>query len=121
MAGATVRLIALGTEGFLKESVTDAEGRFELSGLPYDEYAIEIETAAGEKIRGINALPVTKDEPVEIVLQVSDRVRSETSVLNQPDYFVGVVKREPKRWRRFWREFAIFWGAAVVTGVAAEE
>ena len=71
----------------------------------------------GDRIQGINALPIEEGKPVEIVLKISDRINSRTALVNEPDYFAGVVRRERNAWKRFWREFGIFWAAAA--GVAA--
>lgn len=117
MSGATVRLISTGEEGYIREGSTDATGAFEITGLKFAEYVMEIETADGDRIQGINALPIEEGKPVEIVLKISDRIASETALVNEPNYFAGVVRRERNAWKRFWREFAIFWGAAAGVGI----
>lgn len=118
MAGAVLRFVPTDPDLPRVEAVTDVDGRFAAEGLAYGIYAVEIETAAGQLIRGINALPIREGEPVEITLKLSDRVRSSTSVENQPEQFMAVVKKERKKWKRFWKEFAVFLGVAAASGAA---
>lgn len=117
MAGAAVRFVSTEEEGRKHLAITDQEGKFWVSGLTYGDYAVEIETATGERIHGINALPVSAEAPIEVLLKISDRIRSTTSVENRPERFVAVVEA-PERinWRRFWREFATFFGVAAGVG-----
>ena len=77
------------------------------------------ETEEGERIWGINSLPVVPGEPVEIILKISDKVDSSTSVENQPERFAAVVEKRQVRWKRFWKEFAAFWGSAAAVGLLA--
>lgn len=119
MVGAMVRFTSIEAGGQRAEGVTNAEGQFAVEGLPYSIYTMEIETAEGEFIYGINTLPVTKDKPVEVVMKISDRVRSTTTLENKPARFFAAVQEEPSKWRRFWAEFGIFLGAAIGVGAAA--
>ena len=116
LAGAKLRFVSLDDPDLNRETVTQADGAFEITGLTYSSYVIEIETADGEVIRGVNALRVGEGEKLEISLKISDRVQSQTTLENRPDRFVSAVKVEKVKWRRFWREFGIFWGAAAVAG-----
>lgn len=117
MGGAVVRFISTGEEGRKEIGITDAEGAFAVHGLGYGSYVMEIETAAGEHIRGVNALNV-QDKPVEVILKVSSRFKSATSVDSRPDRFFAVVEKKGTKWGRFWREFAGFFGVAVSAGAA---
>ena len=118
MAGAVLRFISTAEDGRKVMGITDGEGRFEVMGLTYGSYVMEIETAEGEQIRGVNAVNV-QDQPVEITLKISDRVKSSTSVDSRPDRFFVVVEKKGPKWNRFWREFAGFFGVAAGLGVAA--
>jgi hypothetical protein len=120
MAGAAVRFVSTAEEGRKHLAITDQEGQFFVSGLTYGDYAVEIETATGERIHGINAFPVSADAPIEVLLKISKRVRSTTSVENRPERFVAVIEA-PERinWRRFWKEFATFFGVAAGVGAGA--
>lgn len=119
LAGAILRFVST-QEDFSREVTTDDKGRFVVEGLIYSTYQIDIETAEGEKIRGVNALPIGDDKTVEVTLKISDRVRSETKLDNEPDRFVSAVEVKRVRWKRFWKEFGVFWGAAVVAGAATD-
>jgi hypothetical protein len=121
LAGAKLRFTSVDDPDLNRETVTEADGAFEIAGLTYSSYIIEIETAEGEVIRGVNALRVGEAEKLEISLKISDHVQSETTLENRPDRFVSAVKVEKVKWRRFWREFGIFWGAAAVAGAAASQ
>ncbi len=112
MAGATIRFTAKDEAGVSQEAVTDADGQFEVKGLTYSRYEVEIETADGEVIKGINALPLREGEQLRVDMRISDRFASTTTVENQPGRFLAIVKVEPPRWGRFWKQFAIFLGAA---------
>lgn len=119
LSSATLRFEPLDPDGVPAEAVTNLRGEFTVQGLTFGEYAIKIETEDGERIWGINTLPVTPGEPVEVILKISNKIDSTTSVENQPDRFAAVVEKRQVRWKRFWREFAAFWGAAAAVGAAA--
>lgn len=120
MSGAAVRFVSTEDEGRKHLAITDKEGQFFVSGLTYGDYAVEIETATGERIHGINAFPVSADALIEVLLKISKRVRSTTSVENRPERFVAVVQApERVNWRRFWKEFATFFGVAAGVGAGA--
>lgn len=118
IAGALFRFTPTDPENAVVEAVTDLEGRFEARGLGFGFYAIEIQTAAGEIIRGINELPIRAGKPIELELTLSDRVRSSTDLINQPQRFAAVVQRVPGKWKRFWKQFGIFAGLAAGSGAA---
>jgi len=106
-------------EGPAVEALTDDQGRFTVAGLGFGSYAVEIKTANGETIRGINTFPVGETGSAEISLKMSDRIVSETRLENTPDRFVAVIVKQPVKWKRFWREFGIYFGSAIAAGVLA--
>ena len=116
---AIIRFEPLDPDAMPAEAMTNLRGEFTVEGLTFGQYAIKIETAEGERIWGVNTLPVVPGEPVEIILKISNKVDSTTSVENQPERFAAVVEKREVRWKRFWREFAAFWGAAALVGLAA--
>jgi len=119
LADSIIRFEPLDPDGVPAESTTNIRGEFAVEGLTFGQYAIKIETAEGERIWGINSLPVVPGEPVEIILKISNKVDSTTSVENQPERFAAVVEKRQVRWKRFWKEFVAFWGAAAAVGIAA--
>ena len=118
MVGALFRFTPTDPENTTVEAFTDAEGKFEAKGLGFGFYAIEIQTAAGEIIRGINHLPISPGKPIELELTLSDQVRSSTDLINKPERFAAVVVRVPGKWKRFWKQFGIFAGLAAASGAA---
>ena len=118
MVGALFRFTPTDSEDATVEALTDAEGRFEAQGLGFGLYVVEIQTAEGEIIRGINHLPIRPGKPIELELTLSDRVRSSTDLINQPRRFAAVVQRVPGKWKRFWKQFGIFAGLAAGSGAA---
>ena len=55
---------------------------------------------------------------MEVLLELSDKVRSSTSIENQPDRFAAIVAREKKNWARLWKQLGIFLGLAIASAVA---
>ena len=108
-------------EGPKRRAQTNAEGRFRVTGLDCSTYLIGIETAEGEIIRGINNFEVSrlKDEAIEMRFVISDRYEGATSVGIQQERWVGFQEVEKPNWKRFWKQFAIFFGVAVAAGAAA--
>jgi len=100
------------------EAVTDSRGQFVAEGLGFGMYAVVIQTVEGETIRGINQLPVRYEEVAEVELTLSDRIRSSTSLHNQPERFLVVVDKEKRGMKRFWREFGIYLALAAGSGAA---
>lgn len=116
MAGATLRFVSVEEGGERLESVTGPEGLFEIKGLTPGRYALEIETAEGEHIRGVSAFNLTENTS-NVVMKISDRFVSETSVDLKPERFVAAVDKKAINWKRFWTEMGIFLGAGI--GAAA--
>lgn len=121
MVGAVVNFVSTEEEGQQQTGTTDAEGNFEVSGLIFGEYAVEIETAEGEHIQGINTFSVMGKESVEVILKISNRLRPDIALLNQPERIIVLFPPDVKvsSWKRFWREFAGFFGSAAALGLAA--
>lgn len=118
MEGAVVRFTSTDESGSWVEARTDARGQFALEGLTFGTYAVEITTSAGEKIRGINSFPVGKDK-IQVTLKITEKVASTTTVENEPVRFAAVVEVSQTDWKRFWREFGIFFGIAIGAGAVA--
>ncbi len=121
VAGAILRFTPVdASQATVVDAMTDVAGAFEASGLVFTNYVIEIETASGETIKGLNELPLREDERLEVELTVSPRVVSSTNLENQPQRFVAVVDKKKGKWKRFWKQFAIYIGVAAAAGTAAE-
>jgi hypothetical protein len=118
--GATLRFMPEDPQASVIEATTDQNGAFEASGLVYTNYSIEIETADGELIKGLNEVPIREGDKTEIILTVSPRLESSTSLTNQPQRFVAAVEKTPKKWKKFWKQLAIYLGVTAAVGAAAE-
>jgi hypothetical protein len=118
MVGAIIRFVNAENSDEWMEAVTNEAGEFVFEGLTFGRYTVEITTKDGRSIRGVNHVPVGKDT-VRIGLQMSEKVDSTTTVENQPEQMVAAVAIREPDWRRFWKEFAIFFGVAIGAGVAA--
>ena len=118
MVGAVVQFVSTAEEGQKLAGSTDQQGNFTISGLTFGGYVVNITTADGEVIRGVNTVPVSENGPVGILLKISKRARTTTSVENRPERFVAAITEEapPVNWKRFWREFAAFFGVAAGMG-----
>jgi hypothetical protein len=121
MADAVVWFTPFDEEGPKRRAQTNTDGRFRVTGLSCSTYLIGIETAEGELIRGINNFEVSrlKDESIEMRFEISDRYQGETSLGIQQERWVGFQEVKRTNWKRFWKQFAIFFGAAAVAGAAA--
>ena len=118
MAGATVRFTSTGEGGNWVEAVTNDKGEFVLEGLSFATYAVEITTREGESIKAINSVPISKDT-VSVTLRLSERIASTTTLENDPARFAAAVEVKGVNWKRFWKQFAIFFGVAAGVGAAA--
>jgi hypothetical protein len=118
MISARLRFTPTDPDAPVVEAETDENGQFEARGLGFGFYVVEIETANGDLIRGVNALPLSEGERAEVLLKLSDKIRSSTGIENEPDRFMAVVTRERKNWPRFWKQLGIFLGLTVATGAA---
>jgi len=123
MTDAVVWFTPFDEEGPKRRAQTHSDGRFRITGLSCSTYLIGIETADGELIRGINNFEVSrlKDESIEMRFEISDRYQGETSLGIQQERWVGFQEVKRTNWKRFWTQFAIFFGAAVVAGAAAAD
>ena len=68
----------------------------------------------------MNQVTIRENERFELALIVSPRFESSTTLTNQEEVFVGVVKKTPRKWKRFWKQLAIYLGVTVAVGAAAE-
>jgi len=114
MAGAMIRFTPVDPDLARASATTEDDGSFVVTGLGYGSYVVEIETAEGETIHGINALPIEEGKPLVLDLKLSDRVRSSTNLENQPDRFAAMVAKDEKKTGKFWKQFGIFFGIAIV-------
>lgn len=73
MVSALLRFTPTDPDAPVVEAQTDSNGEFEARGLGFGVHALEIETADGETIRAVNALPFHEGEPVEVLLVLSDQ------------------------------------------------
>jgi hypothetical protein len=119
IVGATVRFTPTTPDLPTVEAVTDSRGQFVAEGLGFGMYAVVIQTVDGETIRGINQLPIRYEEVAEVEFTLSDRIRSSTSLYNQPERFLVVVDKQKRGMKRFWREFGIFLALAAGSGAGA--
>jgi hypothetical protein len=120
MAGATLRFQPIEEGADQREAVTAEDGSYKVEGLGFGRYVLEIVTADGEVIRGVNPIVVDENKKYEVTLKISKRYRSETSVDLDRQRFAVAVNETPFNWKRFWTEFAIFFGAAAAVAVAAD-
>lgn len=114
MAGALIRFTPVDPDLARASSITEDDGSFVVSGLGFGNYVVEIETAEGETIHGINALPIEEGKPLVLDLKLSDRIVSSTNLENAPDRFMAVVAKDKKKKGKFWKQFGIFFGMAIV-------
>lgn len=120
IVGATVRFLSTAEDGKSYEATTGPDGSFVVEKMPYGTYAIELLTAEGEQIFGVNPLPISEGKPVTVQMRVSERLKgSRTSLENVPSRFLITTETVAKDWSRFWRELAIFIGASIGLGAAA--
>jgi len=115
LVGAVVTFTPEDSKLIVVRATTDENGAFEAAGLDFGRYNVEILTAEGETIRGINALPVS-EKTVGVTLKISERVQSDTDVDNQPEQIAIIVDKQKTKWKRFWKQFGIYVGAVAVTG-----
>ena len=118
MSGATVRFTSTDEGGNWVEAVTNDKGEFVLEGLLFATYAVEITTRERESIKAINSVPVSKDT-VSVTLRLTERLASTTTLENDPARFAAAVEVKGVNWKRFWKQFAIFFGVAAGVGAAA--
>jgi len=118
LVSALLRFTPTDPDAPVVEAQTDQNGEFEVRGLGFGAYALEIETSDGETIRGVDALPLQEGQPVEVLLEISDKVRSSTSIENQPDRFAAIVDRERTDRARLWKQLGIFLGIAIASAAA---
>ena len=114
MAGAMIRFTPVDPDLARASSITEDDGSFVVTGLGFGNYVVEIETAEGETIHGLNALPIEEGKPLVLDLKLSDRIVSSTNVENAPDRFMAVVAKDKKNKGKFWKQFGIFIGVAIV-------
>jgi len=114
LGGATVRLTA-GSKVF--EAVTDRKGVFVFERLPVTTFTLDIVTEDGKVVSWFQSQESSDaDRPRVKVKFAKKRGASTVTVVanGTTDHVEVAVKSPPVRWGRFWKQFAIFAGAAVI-------
>ncbi len=70
MVGAVVRFTS-NESGEKLIGIADEEGKFWVPGLTFGSFNVEVDTAQGERIKGIEAFPLTNEGAVDVSLTVS--------------------------------------------------
>jgi len=111
MEGATIRLTS-GDESF--ETVTDRKGIFLFEKLPVTTFTVDVISSDGRVVRGIRRLDA--NDPVRPRLRIDLGKGSPQSFqMNAAEEAISLDVPEPEvRWDRFWKELAIFVGAAAI-------
>ncbi len=99
------------------EAVTDTDGRFVFSRLPlHRHWRLEILMATGELIRATSLLEISSGR-AELILGISKRLDRAAAVDTNPEVAGTrwvIPGLRPPKWKRFWKQFAIFMGGAAV-------
>jgi hypothetical protein len=111
LRGAEIRLTA-GAQAF--QVTTDSRGNFVFEKLPMATYEMHVTTAEGRVIRTIEEIGLKVSGPRRYRAKLS-RGPEVTPVIEAGKKGVAVsVPVPPVRWKRFWKQFAIFAGGALV-------
>ena len=111
LRGAEIRLTA-GERSF--QVTTDSVGHFVFEKLPMATYEMHVTTAEGRVIRTIEEIGLKVSGPRRYRAKLS-RGSEVTPVIEAGKKGVAVsVPDPPVRWKRFWKQFAIFAGGALV-------
>jgi hypothetical protein len=92
------------------EAVTQADGRFVFPRLPLRRtWRLEILMATGELIRATSPIEIVSDR-AELILGISKRIVRASEVSTDPQEGTRWVipGLQPPKWKRFWKQFAIF-------------
>ena len=111
MEGATIRLTS-GDESF--ETVTDRKGVFLFEKLPVSSFTVDVISSDGRVVRGIRRLDA--NDPVRPRLRIDlGKGTPQSFQVNAAEEAISLDVPEPEiRWDRFWKELAIFVGAAAI-------
>jgi hypothetical protein len=111
MAGAQIRLTS-GESSF--EATTDPKGNFAFEKLPVATYLVHITTADGRVLERIEDMGLTLTGPKRYRASFAHGPEA-IPVIVASDKDVSVTVPKPTvRWKRFWTQFAIFAGGALV-------
>ena len=111
LRGAEIRLTA-GDRAF--QVTTDSSGNFVFDKLPMATYKMHVTTAEGRVIRTIEEMGLKSSGPRRYRAKLS-RGAEATPIIEAGKKGVSVsVPTPPVRWKRFWKQFAIFAGGALV-------
>jgi len=111
MGGAEVRLTAVG-QTF--QATTDSKGNFVFEKLPVVTYELHVTTADGRVIRGLEEMGLKTSGPRRYRARLA-RGAEVTPIIEAAEKGVFItVPKPPVKWKRFWTQFAIFAGGALV-------
>jgi hypothetical protein len=111
LAGAEIRLTS---EAGTFNTVTDPKGNFIFEKLPVATYRMHITTADGKVIERIEEIGLTLTGPKRYRARFA-RGPEAVPVIEPGEKGVTVTVPKPAvNWKRFWKQFAIFAGGALV-------
>jgi hypothetical protein len=114
LGGATVRLTA-GSRVF--EAITDRKGVFVFERLPVATFTLDIVTEDGKLVSWFQAAESSDPSRPRVKVKFAKkRGASAVSIVAREadDHVEVAVSSPPVRWGRFWKQFAIFAGAAII-------
>lgn len=117
LAGATVRLTA---DSRVFEALTDRKGVFVFEKLPVATYTLDIVTGEGKRVEWFQESDTSDPSRPRLKVKFGkNRGKSAVTVVPKQaeDRVEVVVQSPPAKWGRFWKQFAIFAGAAIVLAV----
>lgn len=115
LGNATVRLTAQDSRVF--EAVTNRNGVFIFERLPVATFTLDIVTEDGKQVSWFQSdeSPDADRPRVKVKFAKKRGASTVTVIPDQASNHVEVaVHTPPVRWGRFWKQFAIFAGAAVI-------
>jgi len=111
MEGATIRLTA-GDRRF--EAITDRKGVFSFERLPVTSFTVDVINSDGRVVRGLRRLDANDPVRPRLQMKMGRGVPLAFQVHAQEDAVAVDVPQAEVRWDRFWKELAIFVGAAAI-------
>ena len=112
LEGATIRLTA-GDQKF--EAVTDRKGVFSFERLPVVSFKVDVVSSDGRVIRGIRRLDANDPVRPRLYMKLGRGEPQSFEVHAAEETAVALDVPQPEvRWDRFWKELAIFVGAAAI-------
>ena len=96
------------------ETVSDRRGIFMFEKLPVDNYELEITTEDGKSIRTARNTGLDELERNRLEINLGTGPASALLIEAGPDSFEVTAPNPPPAHARFWKQFLIFLGVAVV-------